>query len=216
MKNKSMSYLIETELEKAEVILAAKSITSKLQTIAEQLARIDANEIMPLGDAMRETFGGDAAEDFEQAVAGVIRELTEKVRDSRNEISDRIEALNSGQPMNDLSSGEDLFPEDDDDIAPEPEMDDEEDFDLSAAEKPAEDAGDLDELFGDEEESDPSGRLKKESREDTRNVLESKKAIVSVFSKLLNEGKTPKDAINLIAEKCKTSVSNIKKIVLKK
>ena len=106
-RNKSLSYLIEAELEKATVLIAAKSITDKLQQIAETLAKMDANDVMPLGDSMRDLFGADEASSFEQAVSEKLRALTEQVRDTKNQIADQIDALESGQPMNDLGNMDD-------------------------------------------------------------------------------------------------------------
>lgn len=224
MTKKSLSYLIETELQKAEVIIAAKSVTEKLQQMAENLAKMDANDVMPLGDAMREVFGGDSAEGFEQKVSETLRSLIEQIRNARNEISDSIEALESGEPMNDLNTmdADDMFAcEEGEEAGNEagPDMGDMGDMGGDEMAAPEGDMGgdenaDLDDLFSDEEEqSSPAGRARKESFMDRRAVLEGK--VVRRFAGLLREGASPSDAIATLAGETRRSEQQVAKMILR-
>lgn len=200
MTRKSLSYLIETELEKAEVILAAKAILNKLQQIAENLAKMDANDVMPLGDAMREIFGAESASAFEQHVSETLRGLTEKVRESRNTISDQLDALEKGEPMNDLGntdSSEDMFGGSDDGTqdaaAPAPEGG--EDDDMFGQQH--EDGGDEDmsDMFGGEaEEANSAGRMQKESVAPKKALNELSDDTLNSYSrKANNQAKTAEE-----------------------
>jgi hypothetical protein len=75
VNKKGLAFLIESELERAEVVLAAKGITTKLQGMAEDLSTMEAKDIMPMLDSFRETFGPQAADQFSQVSTTKIREL---------------------------------------------------------------------------------------------------------------------------------------------
>ncbi|CAM6054956.1 unnamed protein product [Sphagnum tenellum] len=101
-----LSYLIENELEKAELVLAVKAITDKLQDMAEELAKIEADEIMPMSDSLKTAFGPQVAEQFSTAAKGKIRELVGNVSAAKDAISaevDRLEQAVTGEPSNDMA-----------------------------------------------------------------------------------------------------------------
>jgi hypothetical protein len=225
---KSLSYLIETELDKASILLAAKAITDKLQQMAEQIAKMDANDVMPLGDSMRDLFGAEEASAFEKGVSEKLRGLTEQVREAKNAISDQIDALESGQPMTDLGavdSTEDMFPEDGEqmgDQAADLGMGDQagdQAADLGGEQMgdQGDDLGDLDDVFG----GDPmgaAGRPQKESVRNAKKVLEGASAdhrLAKQFAGLLREGKSPRDAAQQIAETYAMDVSTVVGIITK-
>lgn len=232
-KRKSLSYLIEAELEKATVLLAAKAITDKLQQIAEQLAKMDANEVMPLGDSMRDLFGSEQASSFEQAVSEKLRSLTEQVRDTKNAISDQIEALEKGEPMNDLNNmgDDDMFPTAGDDAAA-PAGDDaglggsdmeaagDEAFGGEADDFGGDDAmGDLDAAFGGGSDmGGAAGRPTKESAAPRGKKLDESSAdvrLVKEFAGLIREGKSAGQAAKLIAEGYALDIATVAEIITK-
>ncbi len=195
---KAISYLIETQLDEASLILAAKDIVSKLQKIAEQVAKMEAEDLMPLADAMRDTFGGETSAEFETAVAEQLRSLTETIRNSRNVISTSIDALENGGPIgatsdDSLSSSDDFFGGDAadagtseeiaaDDAGDENELDGEGTNDVS----------DLGDLFSDaEEEQNAEGRLAKESVDHL---------VLDEYTTLVTEGKTASEAVSILSE----------------
>lgn len=108
MMNEGVAFLIESELERAEVVLAAKGITTKLQDMAENLSKVEANDIMPLLDSFRETFGPQAADQFSQISTQQIRELIGAIQTSKsaidNEIS-RLETMVNGGDGSDAGMG---------------------------------------------------------------------------------------------------------------
>ncbi len=239
MKRNSLSYLIETELEKAEVILAAKGIANKLQQMAEQLAKMDANDVMPLGDAMREIFGAEQASSFEQHVSDTLRGLTEQVRDAKNSISDQLDALDKGQPMTDVAtkSSDDLFggdagaaPSPHDEAATDDHAEGQDMFAPQGGEE-GQDQGhddlDMKDLFsGAPEQSNAAGRPQKESVAPRKRVIENSRLasrplkhvsadhrLTGEFAGLIREGKSVAQALQIVAESYAIDTTTVAEIV---
>jgi len=103
----NIGVLLEAELEQAEVILAAKDFVSKLQKMAEDLAKMQAESI-PLGDSMKETLGPEAAQDFENAVTNAIADGLVAVRAAKDTISDSIGRVEGGNPEGTADLGSDM------------------------------------------------------------------------------------------------------------
>lgn len=229
-KRKSISYLIEAELEKATVLLAAKAITDNLQRIAEQLAKMDANDVMPLGDSMRDLFGADQAASFEQAVSEKLRALTEQVRNTKNEISDQIDALESGQPQNDLGNmgDDDMFGGEGEDEAPEAmgptpaegeeaEGGDADPFGMGGGAGEGDtdaDMGSFDDAF---DMGGAAGRPTKESYVRKEKAIRegADRRLTREFSKLLREGKSAGEAAKSLAETYAIDIGTVAKIITK-
>lgn len=111
-----LSFLIESGMERAELVLNAQSITDKLQKMAEDLAKIEASDIMQMMDSMKENFGADLAQSFEQIASEKLRALTEALRGAKDAIGDqiiRMEASVNGEPVNDMAMGTSTSPETD-------------------------------------------------------------------------------------------------------
>ncbi len=112
----SLSKLLESDLEQAKLILAAKDVCDRLQKIAEHLAELGAEEIMPLADAMKGAFGPDAAATFEHAANSNIQTALETVRAAKDSINDAILQVEGKMPpQTDMS-------QDGDDVAPPNDM----------------------------------------------------------------------------------------------
>jgi hypothetical protein len=113
MKETRIAYLIESEIEKAEVVLAAKAITTKLQDFAESLSTIEAKDIMPMLDSLRQTFGPQAADQFSHVATAKIRELIGAVQASKNAIDSevsRLEQMVNGGDSSDVAMGGEVPP----------------------------------------------------------------------------------------------------------
>lgn len=143
-----ISKLLESELAQAEIILAAKDFSAKLQKMAEDLAKMQA-EALPLSDNMKETFGPEKANEFEDAVNGALQDGLAAMRDAKDKISNSILRVEGKPVPDDTSMNNDMAA-----------MGDDSQGDL--------DLGDDTDDFGGEEaaagpEEDPLGRAKKES-----------------------------------------------------
>lgn len=101
----NIGVLLEAELEQAEVILAAKDFATKLQKMAEELAKMQADSI-PLGDNMKEVIGPDAAQDFENTVTQAIQAGLQAVRGAKDQISSSIQRVEGGTPESDTFSSD--------------------------------------------------------------------------------------------------------------
>jgi hypothetical protein len=119
--------LAETEdLEKASTIINAKGISSKVQDIAEKVATLSVDELMPLVDVMREQFGPEVASGFNTTVKGALESLLDAATKTKEDLDGAITSLQSGNvpaQQTDIEkagpepSGEKTAPEDDSDIA---------------------------------------------------------------------------------------------------
>jgi hypothetical protein len=101
----NLSRLLESDLEQAKLILAAKDVCDRLQKIAEHLAELGAEEIMPLSDAMKGAFGPEAASTFEHSANSNIQNALETVRAAKDSINDAILQVEGKlSPQNDMSN----------------------------------------------------------------------------------------------------------------
>ena len=101
----NLSRLIENDLEQAKLILAAKDVLDRLQKIAEHLAELGAEEIMPLADNMKGAFGPDIASEFEHTTNDQIQKALETVRAAKDAINSAILKVEGKiPPSNDMTA----------------------------------------------------------------------------------------------------------------
>lgn len=197
-----LSYLIESELEKAEVVLAARAITDAIQKMAEKAAGMEPEDVMPLNDAIREHFGPDAANTFAENVGSKLRDLVKNLSDAKNDIANEIARLQGEAvdvPSSDLDSDDlDL----NQDAEPEGDLGEPVEEPEEAPEGDDIDFGDMP-RFDDENMSKAAGRARKESVENNKPILESfdpDKALAKEYLGLIKEGKTAKEAADIVTE----------------
>lgn len=185
----SLAYLIESELEKAEVVMVAKSVVDKLQKAAEEIAKIEGNDIIPAMEALKSAFGRNLADAFQKVAGEQLRNLVGSITQAKDAISSEVGkfegVLNGEQPGNDMAAPADPMAggADDADLGLEPDaeddlgMEDDGEFDLGgddAGVDPLAVDGDdasgddfvdseLDASFDDMDNSVAAGRAKKES-----------------------------------------------------
>lgn len=206
---KTIAFLIESELEKAEVILAARTLSDALQKMTETASKMEAEDLMPLIDPIREHYGPEASATFNDAVTEKLRHLVEVLSETKTAISDEIARL----------QGEDIASDDlarigDDE--PEDELDMEIDI-------PEVDAGSEDvEADSDEEVSDldlglddldigrsAAGRIKKESVE----IRNADRKLIREYVEMIREGKSALVASRAITDRYGISHSTLVSIV---
>lgn len=215
-----LAFLVESELEKAQVVIAAKGIIDELQNMAEDLAKMEADEIMPITDSMRLTFGPEEADRFNETTTSTIRATMEAVKAAKEALTQevaRLEGEVNGEPVNDMTSappagdaGDFAAPEGDlGDIAAAAGDEVEAGDDLAAAGDAAGDAaGGLDDLeaaFDDAAaDTTAAGRAKKESIErNVKALSESKnpdRLVFETFRRTLTEAKDAVRAAKAVAE----------------
>lgn len=172
-KKLGLSKLLETDMEKARLIFAINDITDRLQKMAEDIAKMSVNDIMPIIEDMKSVFGAEKTQRFEDAANEELDEALEAVKKAKEALSNETLRLEGKDvPDNDMAN---------DDLDDEKE---ESDLDIDMADdsngddesKESEDVDDdedidIDDLFGAAEEDEPLGRAKKESAYRRGNVL---------------------------------------------
>lgn len=181
------------ELERAELTIAAKGITSKLQRMAEDLAKIEANDLMPMSDQLKAAFGNQLAEKFYSTTADQVRDLLQKVSESKGLIDNQILKLenivngntNTDDLSDDVGFGNDDAQDDavSSDIAPH-DSDDGDIFAEPSSKEPEQKIT----------PTPPEGRMRKES------FTFVDKKIVESFVRLLEKKVKPVIAAKRIAE----------------
>lgn len=175
--------LLESEIDQAEVIVAAKGFAQELQGMIEKIGRMQNEDLPPVIDQMREAFGQDVALSFGNLMNLEFEEVMDEIKDAKDKMDSSITGISetgsmdsgfdtdSEMPMdNDMMDfgGDEMPMEPEDDM--EPPMGDEEDFE-EPIEEPLDDA--------------PLGREPKESvNVKGKKLAEMKKLLGDVQAKL--------------------------------
>ena len=233
---RGLAFLIESELEKAEVVLAAKAILEKLQGMAEDLAKVEANDIMPMLDGMRLTFGPELADAFNETTTAKLRQTTEAIKAAKDSIASEVSKLEgsvNGGLSNDMAMGsqDQDAPElgggmqdgdlgDMGDMGGDADAMGDEDMGDMGAEAPAGDEGmgDLDAAFDDAaEQNSAAGRARKESVErNVKALRESKnpdRLVYETFKRTLKEARNAVTAAKAVAEAFSIDLNDVIDIV---
>ena len=143
----SLKALLEQEVEKAEIVIAAKSLVEELQDMIEQLGKMQNDELGAVVDQMSYQYGADKAASFNTAVASQLETLLASIKTAKEAVNNEVLVLTGEAPAQ-----SDMAPADSDLGT----MDD----DGEDLEAPADDlTGGDDSASGPEE--DPLGRAKK-------------------------------------------------------
>lgn len=185
MAKPSLSMLLENDLDKAELVLAAQDIMNKLQVMAEDLAKLNAQDLFPLVDKMKSVFGQAASHAFEATTQEVLNNAMNSVRNAKDELGNAILRLEGDIESTDMAS-------DESEISYEPVTDPVDQTD---------DFGGAEAASGPENE--PLGRAKKESIQSKPALTESQ--IFSIGGAKLLETETIQSLISwMIAEAAET------------
>lgn len=136
----------DQDLAQAQTLLAAKAMSDELQNIAEKVAKMSVEDLMPLVDTMKEQFGPEAAEGFNTVMKTTLEAVLAAATESKEKTDDSILQLQGGQIPGQASDIE----------APEPVAGGEE---VTPEEEPADEFGGTAAAAGPAEE--PLGRAKK-------------------------------------------------------
>lgn len=86
----------EQDLQQAETLIAAKSISNDLQAMAEKVARMGVDELMPLVDTMKTQFGPEAADAYNQVMKDQLDALLTATQAAKDQSDDAVIALQGG------------------------------------------------------------------------------------------------------------------------
>ena len=130
--------IMESELDQAEVLLAAKQMADDLQKMAENLASMQVEELMSITNAMKEEVGVAEAETFSQSAEMAIGQALEAVKKANDDVSNAVLVAQGQAPESDMSmEPAPEAPMDMDAPAEEPAGDDFEGADAASAETDA-------------------------------------------------------------------------------
>ena len=86
----------QQDLAQAETLLAAKDLSNQLQQTAEKIAKMSVEDLMPLVDVMREQFGPEAAQGFNDTVKASLESLLSTTTETKEQVDTSIETLQQG------------------------------------------------------------------------------------------------------------------------
>jgi len=97
------------DLAQAELILVAQNMVDDLQKMAEDVAQMQTDELMPLEEKMKATFGQEQGQSFGQAADQSFATLLDAVKAAKDALSNAVAVLKGESPMggmgDDLSGG---------------------------------------------------------------------------------------------------------------
>lgn len=101
--------LKENEMDRAQLILAAQAVVDDIQDMAEKVAKMEAEGIMPLLDGIRTNFGQEFADRLSNDATAALRAALEGLKTSKDQIGANIanmEQMVTGEgPGNDMATG---------------------------------------------------------------------------------------------------------------
>jgi len=160
---KNLRTLLETEVSQAEVMMAAKGFAQEIQEMIEKIGRLQNEDLPPVTDQMRETYGTNNASVFQTEIYAALQTIMNSLYTAKGQIDDAVENLATTGQISasvDMDKEVDLDePVDDLDGVGEDELDNTEDE------------------FGAEETEEPLGRVRKESIQLQQKVLEMKRLV---------------------------------------
>lgn len=160
---KELRALLESEVEQAETLIAARGFSQELQDMIQKLGRLMNEDLPKVADQMRQTFGPDVATGFENQTTGVLQSVLDSLRDGKQNIDNSVAEVSGGAVPTGAVDMEDPSLND------EPEIDPELDAELGVDDVDLDVDLDIEDEVGDEAELDldlddePLGRAKKES-----------------------------------------------------
>lgn len=158
----------ESATDQASAVVAAKTMVDKVGRWIEELASMENDQLLDLGDTIRDEMGQQQAKAFVSTVSPAIQQALESLKQTRETLANGVRGLTGEEQPEEMLGAEpeaepsDLgdMPEPADDDAMNPDMD----MDMD---EPADDFGASEPAAG----PDEAGRAKRESIERSNNLL---------------------------------------------
>ena len=97
------------DLAQAELILVAQNMVDDLQKMAEDVAQMQTDELMPLEEKMKVTFGQEQGQAFGQSADQSFATLLDAVKAAKDSLSNAVAVLKGESPMGAMGGmGDDL------------------------------------------------------------------------------------------------------------
>lgn len=100
--------LFESDLEKAQLVLAGMDLLNELQQISEQLAKIQTKTLLPLLDKIKLNYGNEYSLGFASVSKETIHAIATSLENARDKISTELKKMkmyvNNEEPETDMNS----------------------------------------------------------------------------------------------------------------
>jgi hypothetical protein len=90
---KNLRRLLETEVSQAEVMMAAKKFAEELQEMVEKIGRLQNEDLPPVTDQMRETYGMESASSFQTQIYGSFQGVMDSLYTAKSQVDDAVANL---------------------------------------------------------------------------------------------------------------------------
>ena len=87
---KNLRRLLETEVSQAEVMMAAKGFAQELQEMIEKIGRLQNEDLPPVTDQMRETYGNDSSSAFQTQIYGALQGVMDSLYTAKGQVDDAV------------------------------------------------------------------------------------------------------------------------------
>ena len=87
---KNLRRLLETEVSQAEVMMAAKGFAQELQEMVEKIGRLQNEDLPPVTDQMRETYGMGSASAFQTQIYGALQSVMDSLYTAKQQVDDAV------------------------------------------------------------------------------------------------------------------------------
>lgn len=87
---KNLRKLLETEVSQAEVMMAAKGFAQELQEMIEKIGRLQNEDLPPVTDQMRETYGMQSASAFQTQIYGALQSVMDSLYTAKAQVDDSV------------------------------------------------------------------------------------------------------------------------------
>lgn len=106
---KDLRTLLEGEVEQAEVIIAAKGFSKELQDMIEKVGRLMNEDLGPVSDQMRQTYGQDISTVFQTTMQAELEGVLNALRGAKESMDDSVSAISAGEmPSDDIGMDADI------------------------------------------------------------------------------------------------------------
>jgi hypothetical protein len=175
---KNLRHLLETEVSQAEVMMAAKGFAQELQEMVEKIGRLQNEDLPPVTDQMRETYGMESASAFQTQIYGALQSVMDSLYTAKGQVDDAVGNMaTTGQVSAAVDMDKDIGMDDMGGMDGDMGMDDADmgdaDLDLDNI---GDELGDEDE-FGGAEGEEPLGRGMKTEAALQRKVMEMRNLV---------------------------------------
>ena len=181
---RELRHLLESEVGEAEIIIAVKGIGKTIQEMIEKIGRLTNEDLPPLSDQVRDTYGENTATQFQTNTSTSLAAVMDALYQAKDDVD---------QTVQNIATGNDMMADTDMDVDTMDDMvggmgDDMDTMDAGMDDDFADDGlglGDdlgMDDDFGAEEiglEDEPLGRAKKESAQNMKKKIAEMKRIIA-------------------------------------